>query len=50
MNQLGFDSMLFPEYCLMFFFLFKKKKTIAGTACFASGKPAKKWTYWGRSY
>ncbi|KAB2609988.1 proline--tRNA ligase C19C7.06 [Pyrus ussuriensis x Pyrus communis] len=22
----------------------------AGTLCFASGKPAKKWTYWGRSY
>ncbi|KNA10120.1 hypothetical protein SOVF_147360 isoform A [Spinacia oleracea] len=21
-----------------------------GTLCFASGKPAKKWTYWGRSY
>uniref|UniRef100_A0A2P2MBE8 proline--tRNA ligase n=1 Tax=Rhizophora mucronata TaxID=61149 RepID=A0A2P2MBE8_RHIMU len=21
-----------------------------GTKCFASGKPAKKWTYWGRSY
>ncbi|KAK4840955.1 hypothetical protein QYF36_022264 [Acer negundo] len=21
-----------------------------GTICFASGKPAKKWTYWGRSY
>ncbi|KAJ3702388.1 hypothetical protein LUZ61_006093 [Rhynchospora tenuis] len=21
-----------------------------GTVCFASGKPAKKWTYWGRSY
>uniref|UniRef100_A0A6N2MZF5 Proline-tRNA ligase class II C-terminal domain-containing protein n=1 Tax=Salix viminalis TaxID=40686 RepID=A0A6N2MZF5_SALVM len=21
-----------------------------GTTCFASGKPAKKWTYWGRSY
>ncbi|KAJ0981792.1 hypothetical protein J5N97_010047 [Dioscorea zingiberensis] len=20
-----------------------------GTLCFASGKPAKKWTYWGRS-
>jgi hypothetical protein len=26
MNQLGFDSMLFPEYCLMFFFYLKKKK------------------------
>ena len=26
MNQLGFDSMLFPEYCLMFFFFFKKKQ------------------------
>lgn len=23
---------------------------ITGTLCFASGKPAKKWTYWGRSY
>ncbi|CAN8288768.1 unnamed protein product [Cochlearia groenlandica] len=21
-----------------------------GTLCFASGKPAKKWTYWCRSY
>ncbi|GAB2226017.1 hypothetical protein Droror1_Dr00021800 [Drosera rotundifolia] len=21
-----------------------------GTLCFASGKPAKKWSYWGRSY
>ncbi|GMP87309.1 hypothetical protein CsSME_00039738 [Camellia sinensis var. sinensis] len=21
-----------------------------GVLCFASGKPAKKWTYWGRSY
>lgn len=24
--------------------------SLAGTLCFASGKPAKKWTYWGRSY
>ena len=23
---------------------------LIGTTCFASGKPAKKWTYWGRSY
>ncbi|GFQ00852.1 putative proline--tRNA ligase c19c7.06 [Phtheirospermum japonicum] len=23
---------------------------VEGTLCFASGKPAKKWTYWGRSY
>jgi hypothetical protein len=21
-----------------------------GTTCFASGKPAKKWSFWGRSY
>ncbi|GJN11636.1 hypothetical protein PR202_ga29839 [Eleusine coracana subsp. coracana] len=21
-----------------------------GTLCFASGKPAKKWSFWGRSY
>ncbi|XP_004500915.1 proline--tRNA ligase, cytoplasmic-like isoform X2 [Cicer arietinum] len=23
---------------------------LEGTKCFASGKPAKKWTYWGKSY
>lgn len=22
----------------------------SGTVCFASGKPAQKWSYWGRSY
>ncbi|XP_071698315.1 proline--tRNA ligase, cytoplasmic-like [Rutidosis leptorrhynchoides] len=29
---------------------FDQPKLLEGTLCFASGKPAKKWTYWGRSY
>ncbi|XP_045805042.1 proline--tRNA ligase, cytoplasmic-like [Trifolium pratense] len=29
---------------------FDQPKLLEGTKCFASGKPAKKWTYWGRSY
>ncbi|KAF2619817.1 hypothetical protein F2Q68_00041923 [Brassica cretica] len=29
---------------------FEQPELPEGTLCFASGKPAKKWTYWGRSY
>ncbi|KAJ6798553.1 proline--tRNA ligase, cytoplasmic isoform X1 [Iris pallida] len=29
---------------------FDQPRLPEGTPCFASGKPAKKWTYWGRSY
>ncbi|CAL9084482.1 unnamed protein product [Musa textilis] len=29
---------------------FDQPRLPEGTLCFASGKPAKKWTYWGRSY
>ncbi|KAF3952364.1 hypothetical protein CMV_022072 [Castanea mollissima] len=29
---------------------FDQPELLEGTKCFASGKPAKKWTYWGRSY
>ncbi|KAG8367743.1 hypothetical protein BUALT_Bualt16G0104600 [Buddleja alternifolia] len=29
---------------------FEQPELPEGTKCFASGKPAKKWTYWGRSY
>ncbi|MCL7030782.1 hypothetical protein MKW94_006659 [Papaver nudicaule] len=29
---------------------FDQPELSEGTLCFASGKPAKKWTYWGRSY
>ncbi|KAL6983268.1 proline--tRNA ligase [Sarracenia purpurea var. burkii] len=29
---------------------FDQPELSPGTLCFASGKPAKKWTYWGRSY
>ncbi|KAI5402765.1 proline--tRNA ligase, cytoplasmic [Lathyrus oleraceus] len=29
---------------------FDQPELVEGTKCFASGKPAKKWTYWGRSY
>ncbi|XP_078149879.1 proline--tRNA ligase, cytoplasmic-like isoform X1 [Carex rostrata] len=29
---------------------FDQPELPSGTVCFASGKPAKKWTYWGRSY
>ncbi|XP_059633311.1 proline--tRNA ligase, cytoplasmic-like [Cornus florida] len=29
---------------------FDQPELPSGTPCFASGKPAKKWTYWGRSY
>ncbi|KAJ3674855.1 hypothetical protein LUZ60_005471 [Juncus effusus] len=29
---------------------FEQPRLPEGTLCFASGKPAKKWTYWGRSY
>ncbi|KAK0589233.1 hypothetical protein LWI29_011334 [Acer saccharum] len=29
---------------------FDQPEMTEGTKCFASGKPAKKWTYWGRSY
>nr|KAJ0184721.1 hypothetical protein LSAT_V11C900493460 [Lactuca sativa] len=29
---------------------FEQPELPKGTLCFASGKPAKKWTYWGRSY
>uniref|UniRef100_A0A2P2MBG6 proline--tRNA ligase n=1 Tax=Rhizophora mucronata TaxID=61149 RepID=A0A2P2MBG6_RHIMU len=29
---------------------FEQPELPEGTTCFASGKPAKKWTYWGRSY
>ncbi|KAG1355177.1 Proline--tRNA ligase, cytoplasmic [Cocos nucifera] len=29
---------------------FDQPRLPEGTLCFASGRPAKKWTYWGRSY
>ncbi|KAK1566958.1 hypothetical protein Q3G72_006620 [Acer saccharum] len=29
---------------------FDQPELTEGTKCFASGKPTKKWTYWGRSY
>ncbi|KAG7032618.1 Proline--tRNA ligase, cytoplasmic [Cucurbita argyrosperma subsp. argyrosperma] len=29
---------------------FEQPELPEGTKCFASGKPAKKWSYWGRSY
>ncbi|KAL1557610.1 proline--tRNA ligase [Salvia divinorum] len=29
---------------------FEQPELPEGTLCFTSGKPAKKWTYWGRSY
>ncbi|KAL6512824.1 hypothetical protein OROMI_031599 [Orobanche minor] len=29
---------------------FAQPELLEGTKCFASDKPAKKWTYWGRSY
>ena len=29
---------------------FEQPEMPEGTLCFASGKPAKRWTLWGRSY
>ncbi|PRQ29350.1 putative proline--tRNA ligase [Rosa chinensis] len=29
---------------------FGQPELAEGTLCFASGKPARKWTYWGRTY
>uniref|UniRef100_A0A453R9X7 Proline-tRNA ligase class II C-terminal domain-containing protein n=1 Tax=Aegilops tauschii subsp. strangulata TaxID=200361 RepID=A0A453R9X7_AEGTS len=29
---------------------FDQPDLVEGTVCFASGKPAKTWSFWGRSY
>lgn len=36
--------------CMTTILFFCVLLVIAGTLCFASGKPAKKWALWGRSY